>query len=196
VQESTPAGFTPEKRLQAEANGFYTEMPLYHGTGKDFKSFDLTRGSQTSGSPVGNLGVSAALDRETAKEFARLAAARDRGYQGLTGNSTNQGEVFELVHRAEKPASINLTGNETNNQIAATVEGAWDNGYDSILFKNYTTPGGLKGRQFVLVRDPSQLRKITAKFDPKKISSPELLAGVGLGFYVLENENNSATGNQ
>jgi len=189
LEESEAAWLTPGKRLQAKENGFYTEMPLYHGTGKDIKSFDLTRGGETSGSPVGQLGVSAALDRETAEEFARLSATRGRGYQGLTRNSTNKGEVLELVHRAEKPASINLTGNETNHQIAATVEGAWDNGYDSILFNKNTTPGGLKGRQFVLVKDPSQLRKITAKFDPKKISSPELLAGLGLGFYVLENKN-------
>jgi hypothetical protein len=170
---------------RAKAMGFYTDIPLYHGTAGDIKAFDLARGGQMSGSPVGALGVSAALDLDTAQEFAELAA-QSAGQAGKNQTPT----VLELYHRAQKPAQIDLTGKETNLEIAATVQNAWERGYDAILFNNYTTPGGHAGRKFILVKDPNQLRKQLADFDPAKRDSSDLLATLvplaGLGYMAIE----------
>ena len=62
--------------------------------------------------------------------------------------------------------------------MAATVQQAWDDGKDALMLTNYNVGNGKKGT-VILVKDPSQLRKKGAKFDPKKKFSPELLAGVG-----------------
>ena len=75
---------------------------------------------------------------------------------------------------------IDLTGREKDLEIAATVMDTWEAGYDAILFKNYTTPGGKTGKSFILVKDPAQLRKKGAAFDKAKRHSAELMAGLAL----------------
>lgn len=156
------------KLKRAEDIGMRTNMPLFHGGGRDIQEFDLTKGGEVSGSPVGRLGVSVSTDRETAEEFAGRVASGD-------------GEVREFLHRAERPVSVELDGTEGNFEIAATVERAWEQGFDAIKFNNYTTPEGKTGKSFILVRDPSQLRDINAKFDPAKKTSANLLAGGAAG---------------
>jgi len=153
------------KSLEAE---FIRGMPLFHGTNKNIEAFELSRGGATSGSPVGKLGVSVALDENLANEYAELASK--------AGGSPT---VIKLVHRAKNPVSLTLDGTESNMEIAATVADAWDNGKDAIMFKNYTSPNGKKGQTFILVKDPSQLRKPEAKFDPKERMNPNLLAAIG-----------------
>lgn len=82
---------------------------------------------------------------------------------------------------------IDLQGNERDHEVAATLAQAWDDGFDAILMRNYTTPNGGKD-QVLVVKDPAQLRSIFAKFDPKNVTSDDLLAGViplgplGFGF--------------
>ena len=71
---------------------------------------------------------------------------------------------------------MTLQGGEKNHEIAATLAQAWDDGYTSVLLKNYTSPGGKKG-DILVVRDPSQLRSPYAVFDPAKRDSADLLAG-------------------
>ncbi len=117
----------------------------------------LDQGGAVTGSPVAQLGVSAALDPETANEFARQAVRQGAG---------DHANVLKLYHRAEKPGVIELDGNEDQLEIAATVEDSWANGFDAIKFNNYTTPEGRKGASFILVKNPEQLRSVNAQFDP------------------------------
>jgi hypothetical protein len=180
------AGATAKRMASAKEMGMRTGMPLYHGTNKDFHAFDLSRGGDVSGSPVGALGVSLAIDPETAGEFARLA-----GDEGAN--------IMKVFHRADKPATIRLEGNETNLEIAGAVKDAWDAGYDSLKFTNYTTPGGKKGQQFILVRSPNQVRSVNAQFDPKNKDSSNLLAGVGaaaVGLAVAKGKEKSENNKQ
>lgn len=154
---------------RASDQGHYTGMNLYHGTGSDIREFDLSKGGDTSRSPVGRLGVSVALDPETAGEFANLAASKEKGAGA---------NVMQLLHRADNPARIDLAGDETNLEIAGAVQDAWDAGHDAIMFTNYTTPGGATGKSFIMVKDPSQLRSVNAAFDPDKRDSADLLASL------------------
>lgn len=157
-----------KKLNKAEFLKEFMDMPLFHGTNKDLKEFDLSLGGSVSKSPVGKLGISVTPDIEIAKEYAKLSAENG-------GNPT----VLELVHRAKSPAMIELDGTERNLEMAATVSQAWDDGYDAIMLKNYKTPGSKKLGTVIIVKEPNQLRKKGAKFDPDKKFSPELLAGLG-----------------
>lgn len=151
---------------RARELGFYESMPLFHGTAKDFKEFKMPTSTteSVSRSPVGTLGVSLAIDPKLANEFASRA--------GPEGSN-----VIPALHRAKNPVSIDLDGTETNEEIFATVSDAWEKGFDSIKFNNYTTKEGGGGQSFILVKDPSQVRSKFAAFDPKKKLSPNLLAG-------------------
>lgn len=167
--------------VRAKEQGYFTDMPLYHGTAKDIKKFRKDVGGSVSGSPVGSLGISLATDPDTANEFAQMAAKKNP--DGKSG-----GNVIQAFHRAEKPGVIELDGTETNQEVYLAVSEAWDAGYDAIMFKNYTTPGGDSGKSFILVKDPEQIRSVNAKFDPKKRDSDSLIAGIsslGLGSLVF-----------
>lgn len=156
------------RMARAKAMGFYTDMPLYHGTASEISAFDLAKGGNTSAAEPARQGVWAARHPDVADEFAQMAADRGSGNQ----------QVMPLLHRSERPAMVRLNGDESSREVAATLAQAWDDGYTSVLFKNYTTPGGKTPQDIVVVKDPSQLRSPFAAFDPAKKSSGDLLAGV------------------
>jgi hypothetical protein len=151
------------RMARAEAMGFRTGMPLYHGSGESFSAF---RAVPTTAKGMEAPGVSTALDPEVANEFA------------LRGSAKASPQVYPLLHRADNPAVMSLDGSETHGQVVATLRDAFDAGHDAVMLKNYTTPGGLKGKKVIIVRDAHQLRSPNAMFDPGKKLSPELLAGV------------------
>lgn len=161
----------PLKVRQARANegGFY-ETHVYHGTGGDVPAFDLSRGGATSGSSVGRLGVSVSPDPEVASEFASQAAH--------AGGAAN---VMPLRFRAQSVGRIELDGTETNQEMAGAIQDAWDAGFEAVELTNYTTPGGLTGREILVVRDPSQVRSVHAEFNPKKRTSSNLMASGLIG---------------
>ena len=156
------------RMARAKEMGFYTDMPLYHGTAAEFTAFDPAKKAGMTGAAPAQQGFWTALQPETADEFARMAASRG------TGNPS----VMPLVHRSEKPAVIHLQGDETNQEIAATLAQAWDDGFTSVLLRNYTTHGGKTGMETLVVKDANQLRSPFAAFDPQKKHSSNLLAGI------------------
>jgi hypothetical protein len=86
-------------------------------------------------------------------------------------------QVKPLLHRTDRAAQLTLKGTESADQVAAKVAQAWDKGFDSVLLKNYLGPSGKPGESLV-VRNPNQLRSVSAVFDPAKRDSPELLASL------------------
>lgn len=167
------------RMARAREMGFHTDMPLYHGSATSFEAFaPPSNAGSTTGAAPARQGVWSALDPGVADEFAEMAAAK-----------THQGQqVYPLLHRAERPGSLTLDGSEMNHEIAATLSSAWDAGHDAVLLKNYTTPAGEKGKNILVVKDPSQLRSPFARFDPAQRNSADLLAGVAgaaIGLPVL-----------
>ena len=166
------------RQLAAKAGGFFART-TYHGTrvGTDvFAEFRLpTDASQSvSGSPVGGLGFSLSETPEIAADFAARAAGRDP----LPHTGDGGAAILPLKFRAEKVGTIDLIGDETDREIAGAVQDAWEAGYDAIRFRNYTSPGGEKGN-FVLVKQPEQIRSVNAQFDPLKRDSANIMAGLG-----------------
>lgn len=157
------------RMARAREMGFRTDQPVFHGSASpDITAFDLGRGGATSGSAVGRMGVSVALDPAVAEEFAQAAAKKSGG----------NAQTYPLLARKSKAAAIRLSGDEKNNEIAATLGDAWDKGYDAVLLRNYTTPGGKTGADVLIVKDPAQLRSPAAAFDPAKRNSPDIMGAL------------------
>jgi len=178
-------------RMQRANEGRFFPNTLYHGTSTSksdgwlydefalFEGDDLSR--SVSRSPVGKLGVSIAENPNMAADFARQASPVDG-----TGAA-----MLPLRFRADRIASIDLVGDEKNDEIYNTVVDAWKNGFDAIRFKNYTSPLGTKGN-FFLVKNPNQIRSVAASFDPAKRGSANLMAGAAggaIGLSALRNIN-------
>lgn len=156
-----------------EALGFRFNMPLYHGSNQAFPAFRAPEpyGANTMVAP-NKLGIALAVDDpELAAEYAAGAVKRSGG-QGSP-------QIYKTVHRADRPAALTLAADETDLDVAATLMDAWDAGHDAVMLRNYTSPGGLTGRNVLFVRDPAQLRSPWAAFDPAKRGSGDLLAGLG-----------------
>jgi hypothetical protein len=171
---------TASRMARAEEMGIRMNLPLAHGTApiQPIMAFDPARGAATTGAAPARMGVWSQVLRPgqgsgIADEFAEMAAAK-------TGGNP---QVMPLVHRTEKPASIRLTGEELNHEIVATLDDLWSKGYDAVMLKNYTSPGGKVG-DILVVKDPAQLRSPYAQFDPAKRNSANLLAS-GAGAAVL-----------
>ncbi len=169
-----------ESRLaRAKEMGFFTQMPLYHGSGS---AFDAIKSVPTDAPGRVLPGVSLSSNPEIANEFA--AKARDRGLG-------EHPQVYKLLHRAENPARLIWTGDEDFEAVSATIRDAFDKGHDSVIIHNYTTAGGKKG-DILIVRDGNQLRSVNAAFNPAKRDSNNLLyglAGAAMAPLVLDGQN-------
>jgi hypothetical protein len=150
------------RMARATDMGFRRSMPLYHGSAEEFSSF---RTVPTTAPGMATPGVSTALNPEVANEFA---AAR--------GSEKTNPQVYQLLHRADRPAVLTLDGSESHGEVVSSLRDAFERGHDAVMIKNYTTPGGLGGQNIVIVRDANQLRSPNAAFDPAKRDSSFLLA--------------------
>jgi hypothetical protein len=156
------------RMARAKEMGFRTNMPLYHGTDRSFIGFDPGKGGTTTGVAPARVGVWTALEPDVADDFAKVAAGVSRGNE----------QIYPLVHRAQKPATIRLDGDETNFEITIALQDAFAQGHDAVLLRNHTSPSGKTPRNILVVRDPSQLRSPAAAFDPAKKDSSDLLANI------------------
>jgi hypothetical protein len=155
---------TASRMARAKQMGFRTDMPLYHGSGAEFSS---PRAVSTNAAGMESPGVSLALDPEVANEFA-----------AALGSEQANPQVYRLLHRAERPTSLTLDGSETHGQVIDALRSAFDAGHDAVMIKNYTSPGGVRKQNIIIVRDANQLRSPNAVFDPARKFDPYLLAGV------------------
>ena len=171
---SRPLPMEPEARLaRAREMGFRTDMPLYHGSGQTFSEFKAV---PTSAGVSDAPGVSLALHPQIANEFALAKSL---------GNEQANPQVYKLIHRADNPASLTLSGDEGHREVVATLQDAFDAGHDAVMLRNYTSPGGTSGN-IIIVKNPNQLRSVNAAFDPERRNDKNLLYSIapvaGAGF--------------
>jgi len=190
-QEGTLPADYASRANRANEMGIRMEMPVYHGTNQEITAFDPLAGvPTTSAAPAQNVAAWVSLDPETANEFALLAS------RGSGQNS----QIYPLRHRASNPLVFELDGTETNLEVQGALADAFAAGHDAVMFKNYTTPGGKKGKTILAVKNANQLRSPHAMFDPAKKNSSDILAGVagtaagGLGLAGMGDDAQAATG--
>src|SRR5258708_3093529 len=130
--------------------GFHTDLPLAHGTDREFRAFDSQKLGSMTGAPTASLGAWTkvpAPDSPFAGMYAKEAARRSGGNPA----------VMPLLHRSDKRARITLSGDESEAEMAATISDAWDRGFDAVIMDNYKVAKGRKG-SILVVKDPAQLR--------------------------------------
>jgi hypothetical protein len=174
------------RMARAREMGFLTDIPVYHGTAREFSELSLEAPARNSQGPLARAGVSTTRDPGYASGFAELS------FQNGIGSSP---QVLPLLHRTEKPVRIDATDADPR-AIAGAVQDAWDLGYDAVMIENYTMGAFKEGAPttHIIVKDPAQLRSRFARFDPAKRDSRDLLAGVagtgvlGAGMYDVLRE--------
>lgn len=138
-------------RMQRAKDIGFFEPTLYHGTaakpstvlpdGNIFDEFKLWEGEDltrsTVHSPVSKLGVSLGEQPQIAEDFASLASQ----------NGSEGSAILPLKFRAERVGHIDMYKDfggrvPSNTEIFESVLQAWDEGFDAIQFRNYTTPQG------------------------------------------------------
>lgn len=163
-----PIDFASRMKRAVEM-GFDLDRLLFHGSaGRQFDAFNLSKLGSSTGTLTARQGIWTAIDPQAAEAYAKKAAER-RG-----GNPW----IMPLVHRVEpeKRTQLWLKGDESVGAVAERIAQAWDDGLESVLIHNFQTPAGKAS--FLVVRDPARLRSPQAQFDPAKIKSSNLLAGV------------------
>ncbi len=137
----------------------------YHVTDQDIKAFDLQKGGSASGASPGRQGI-------------WLLEEPDLDAQAFFAAGKANPSTYPLVYRPGRSGVIALDGSEMNHEISATLDLARQQGYDSVILKNYTAHGG-KPQAVRVIFDPSNIRSVHAAFDPEKAASPILTAGFG-----------------
>jgi hypothetical protein len=150
----------------------------YHGTNKDVAAFDPGAMGSATGSPV--RGFSFTRSPDLASDFAKLAAVRQRG------GSPN---VIPARLRWDNPAEANLKGAAIGrHEIAAKLAEAVERGHDALILRNVKMKVGrnpARVSDIAIVLRPEQIRSVLAKFDPKHVSSGDLLAGLAAAGLLL-----------
>lgn len=153
------------RMARAKAMGF--DRPVYHGTSSDFPAFDPAMAGQSTGSLSARQGVWTSPSPQVAAEYAKAPAS------GAANAGPN---VLPLRLRSDRMGRVDLDGSELDLEIAGTIKDAFESGYDSILLRHPA------GSDYIVAKDPAQLRSIFAAFDPAKKGSSNLLAsGAGAG---------------
>lgn len=150
------------RMARAKEMGHRIGMPLYHGTNATFQHF---RPPHRRNPYETGVSAWAARDPQVAGEFADSAQTSP--------------QMIPLVHRAYRPVPADLPDGVTNVEVAGTLNDAFSSGYDGVLFRNYTTPGGSTGNEIVALPDPTNIRSRFARFDPRLSHLANMSAGIG-----------------
>ena len=169
IPDAAALDMSHSARMKRAADGGFHPSTFYHGTADDFLEFDLSRGGQVTGMPVARQGISISPTTQIADFFAQLASDRSGG----------NAAVMPLRARLGKVGSLTLDVSSKQHEIAATLRTYFDNGYDTVVLKNYDTGAIGGGMTVLIVKDPAQLRSVNAAFDPAKRDSANLMSANG-----------------
>lgn len=168
---------------RAREMGFDVDNPIYHGSNKNFKSFDRSDAG-TFGPGVYTGGPKAA------SEYA-LDRAHERGGNSLVYPLFARGKIFNIndpEHRKLIPENVLKEAMLQQNVRLRPDNTFWhtDGFGEEVLSKVAKEHGftGITNNEYTAVFDPKNIRSKFAKFDPSKADSSDIsagLAGVGLG---------------
>jgi hypothetical protein len=162
-------------RIARRDEGWRSNLPLYHGTDRDFQAFDLNRGGDATRNPAAAKAVWTAPRADVAAEFPPADVRAETGHQ-----------LLPLLHRASRPASAVLHEGATNYEVAGALDDAFSDGFDAVMFRNYQgiLPENVENASVLAVRRPQQLRSAFARFDPRLSHLRNLSAALAAGYGV------------
>lgn len=163
-------GGTPEAMARAKAQGWHVDMPLYHGTSKDFQAFKP--------SDDGVLGPGVYLT-----EYPHEANKYARGYMREPAEGRSIIPVF-VRGRLADATDLSRATRAANDDVKRTAEILRADGFSGIAVGGH-----------VVIFDPKDIRARFAAFDPAESDSAYMLAQSGdrpeldaLGFFSAVQE--------
>jgi hypothetical protein len=160
-----------ESRMQRAAEmGFNVEEPLYHGTRRSFRAFDIGR------SLPDEQAVWATPDPGAAAGFANRPLSRADFF---SDERTLPGaRIMPLLVRPGRQMVVDSIPEWDSRKFGRALDRARRQGFDSVRFKDVSDtdmPVDMVADQ-IAVFDPANLRSINARFDPRYRASPSLLS--------------------
>jgi hypothetical protein len=193
-------------RMQrARDMGFDVDNPVYHGTDREFNSFDPRQAGAVTKVASAKEGTWFAKSKDTAEGYAELAKTRpvqelidashkaERAGQWDKANSLMvQAEKLEAEDAGKsyvgqymirgKVKEIDMDGIKYDPQdvdLKNIVKEAKKEGYEGVRLKNFSDEadyGNYNATDHTVVFDPKNIRSVNAQFDPAKKNSAMLLA--------------------
>jgi hypothetical protein len=198
------------RMARARKQGFNTNRVLYHGTNRDFESFDVSKSLDGLGVHMGTIDQAETLidnsipglsnKRQIFYEGAKVLPLYVRANKSIRLPDMENWEPHKVARvlrrKGIKVKASGLNGNVLPSDIVKALK---DKGYDSIVYKNrFEGRDAVKGKgaDSLIVFDPSNIRSVNAAFDPEKSGSSTLLAaapfaavgGVGAGTAMGEDD--------
>jgi hypothetical protein len=149
---NTPLPMDEASRMvRAGEVGFDTSVPLYHGTGADFQSFDPARFGQSDHGAKGR-GVYTSQDPDLASSYATLVSESGR-------------QVYPLSYGLRNPyaGEIPMSMYDEGRSVAFTQQ-LKDAGFDGVM-----QPNPRRGGEYTeaVAFNPQNIRSRFARFDPE-----------------------------
>jgi hypothetical protein len=178
------------RMARARKQGFNTNRVLYHGTNRDFESFDVSKSLDGLGVHMGTIDQAETLidnsipglsnKRQIFYEGAKVLPLYVRANKSIRLPDMENWEPHKVARvlrrKGIKVKASGLNGNVLPSDIVKALK---DKGYDSIVYKNrFEGRDAVKGKgaDSLIVFDPSNIRSVNAAFDPEKSGSSTLLA--------------------
>lgn len=164
-------------RMQrARELGYDPDTTLYHGTNKEFDSFDTGK----AGSGVGTSGESATWLTPSPAEASAWAKVTGGGngdrvlpvHTRMTNPKIISSSELTQLRIPSKPDTLAYN----SKVFEAELEKARAAGHDGVVFKNVDEGFAHGAQDQIAVFDPSNIRSKFAAFDPTQSHSPDLLA--------------------
>lgn len=147
-----------------------TPQRMYHGTARDFDTFDLDK----SGTGSGDASERAIFMSRYPDEASHYADVQGAGFMDDDPSAQNAGAVMPLFARAENPYVSQLKYYRTAD-VAKEIEEAKRLGHDSVEFPLIETPGE---RGALAVFDPRQVKSATGNSGKFDRNDPRITAGI------------------
>ena len=149
---NTPLPMDEASRVaRAGEMGFDTNVPLYHGTGTDFQSFDASRFGQSDHGAKGR-GVYTSQNPDLASSYATLVPESGR-------------QVYPLSYGLRNPyaGEIPMSMYDEGRSVAFTQQ-LKDAGFDGVM-----RPNSRRGGEYTeaVAFEPANIRSRFARFDPE-----------------------------
>jgi len=174
-------------RMQrARDMGFDTDTVWYHGTGRQFSSFDPKAEGEFSSIDTNNV-VTFTTDENIAKRYAKESAVSEKQWDDELNRYIKNGNP--RIVEAYLPSNIKnidaIGRHHDSKWMIGEQEKARNQGFDGVRFNGladdvYYNP--LAGASDITqIFDPSNIRSVNAAFDPMEKDSAELLFSRGDG---------------
>lgn len=171
---------------RAKAMGFDVDTTWYHGTGRQFSSFDPKAEGEFSSIDTNNV-VTFTTDENIAKRYAKESAVSEKQWDDELNRYIKNGNP--RIVEAYLPSNIKnidaIGRHHDSKWMIGEQEKARNQGFDGVRFNGladdvYYNP--LAGASDITqIFDPSNIRSVNAAFDPMEKDSAELLFSRGDG---------------